>query len=204
MKRLFSFRELGKPAQLEARKNLLREMESLFSHWKRVKGFVTSSFDLGIVVSPEDVYVTDDDNVIFLPREIVLDVALDKSGVGDQYLGLPEYCELFLANAKPNIRRVCPFPADARFVLISVDVAPFDNNDNGCAFFVCEVAASVLETYLNHLVVTISNSFRAAIVKEHARISSPAYLDRCLQEQGEVFEENGKLAPIFEKEDGAL
>ena len=197
MKRLLSFRELGKKAQLEARNHLLCEIESLFCHWKKVNEFVSDEFDTFIVVSPQDVYVTDDDNVIFLPHEIVMDIALQKSGIGKQYLALPEYRELFLANAKATIRQVSPFPSDVRFVLISVDIIPSENNDNGNALFACEVAASKLETYLNQLVVTISNSFRDTIMKEHAQISSPAFLDSYLEDQGKIFLRDGSLAPIF-------
>ncbi len=203
MKRCFSFRELTKAAQLAARAHLLREMESLFVQWKNVKAFVSTVFNTGIVVSPQDVYVTSDDNVIFLPHEVVMDVALQKSGIGKQYLALPEYYDLFLANAKATIRRVRPFPSDVRFVMISVDVTPFENNDNGAAFFACEVAATMLEIYLNHLVVTISNSFHAAIIKEHARISSPAFLDNYLENQGEIFLKDGSIAPIFADREGS-
>ncbi len=197
MKRLFSFRELDKSAQLSARKYLLCEMETLFCKWKKVKAFVSNTFDTGIMVNPDDVYVTEDDNVVFLPSEVVMDVALEKSGIDKQYLALAEYKELFLANAKATIRQVSPFPSDVRFVLISIDITPFDNNDNGNAFFACEVAASMLESYLNHLVVTISNSFRSMIVREHSRISSPAFLDNYLDKQGEIFARDGSIAPIF-------
>lgn len=201
MQRLFAFRELDKSAQLAARSHLLSEMESLFSRWKNVKAFTSSVFDTGIVVDPNDVYVTDDHNVIFLPHEIVLDVALQKSGIDKQYLALPEYRELFLANANATIRQVSPLPSDVRFVLISVDITPFENNDNGNALYACEVAATMLEIYLNHLVVTISNTFRSTIIKEHARISSPAFLDGYLQDQGQIFLRDGSLAPDFEDED---
>lgn len=197
MKRLYAFRELEKNARLSARGRLLCEMESLYSQWKNVKGFVSEIMNTGIIVDPKDVYVTDDDNVIFLPREIVLDAALQQSCIGMRYLSLPEYRELFLANAKATIRQIRPFPSDVRFVLISVEVFPFENNDNGNAFFACEVAASMLEIYLNHLVVTISNSFRLAIIREHSRISSPSYLDGYLENMGEVFLQDGSFAPII-------
>ena len=201
MKRLFSFRELDKLAQLTARKNLLCEMESLFYHWKSVKAFIfNNAFDTGVVIHPEDVYVTDDDNVIFLPSEIVIDVALQKSGIEKQYLALPEYRELFLANTKTRIRQVGLFPSDVRFVLISVNVTPFENNDDGNAFFACEMAASLLEVYLNCLVGTISNSFRSMIVKEHSRISSPVFLDGYLEKQGKVFLRDGSLSLAFTRE----
>ncbi len=197
MKRLYSFRELDKSAQLTARHHLLREMESLYYRWKKVKAFVSTVSDMGIVVNPKDVYVSDDDNVIFLPHKIVLDAALRKSGIDKQYLALPEYRELFLANAKASIRQISPFPSDIRFILISVDISPFENNDNGDALFACEVAASMLEIYLNHLVITISNSFRATLIKEHSRISSPAFLDEYLEDQGAIFLRDGNLAPAF-------
>lgn len=198
MKRLFSFRELEKPAQLAARKKLLCEMESLFYKWKNVKAFAyNNTFDTGIIVRPEDVYVTEDDNVILLPHKIVLDVALRQSGIDKQCLTSPEYRELFLVNANAKIRQVSSFPFDVRFVLISIEITPFENNDNGKAFFACEVASSLLEVYLNRLVVTISNSFRAKILKEHARISSPAFLDEYLEQQGEVFFRDGSFSPLF-------
>lgn len=203
MKRLFSFRELEKSAQLTARKHLLCEMESLFCHWKNVKAFVSDTFHAGVAVRPQDVYVTEDDTVIFLPHEIDMEVALQQSGIGRQYLMMPEQRELFLANAKASIRQVCPLPFDVRFVLISIAIPPFENNDNRKAFFACEVAASLLEVYLNELVVTISNSFRAMIIQEHARISSPAFLDGYLENQGEVFLQDGRLSPLFEEKESA-
>ncbi|MGP1585764.1 MAG: hypothetical protein ACTTH3_04515 [Schwartzia sp. (in: firmicutes)] len=203
MRRLFSFREMEKSAQLRARKQLLRDMESIFCHWKNVKSFVFDTFHAGVVIRPQDVYVTEDDTVIFLPHEIDMEVALQQSGIGRQYLMMPENRELFLANAKVSIRQVCPLPFDVRFVLISVAVPSFENNDNGKAFFACKIAASLLEVYLNDLVVTISNSFRAMIIQEHARISSPAFLDGYLENQGEVFLQDGRLSPLFEEEEAA-
>ena len=200
MKRLFSFQELDKPAQIAARNHLLNEMETLYCRWKNVKAFIASASDTGVLVSPEDVYVSDDDNVIFLPHEVDIDVALQKSGVDKVYLSLPEYRELFLCNTKATIRQVSPFPSDVRFVLISVDVTPFENNDNGHAFLICEAAAAMLEIYLNHLVTTISNSFRATIIKEHSRISSPAFLDKYLADQGAIFLKDGSIAPFYEDE----
>ena len=198
MKQFYSFCELGKAAKITARNNLLCEMESLFCHWKKVKSFISDAFNTGIAVRPEDVYVTDDDNVIFLPHQVVMDVALKKSGVDKQCLVFPEHRELFLSNAKANIRQVSPFPSDVRFVIISIAVNPFENNDNGHALFQCEMAASLLEIYLNNLVATISNSFRMAILKEHSRISSPVFLDNYLDNQGEVFLSDGSIAPMFQ------
>lgn len=203
IKRLFSFHELEKSAQLTARKQLLREMESLFCHWKNVKAFAYHTFDTGVVVRPKDVYVTEDDTVIFLPHMIDIDVALQQSGIGRQYLMLPEQRELFLGNVKVSIRQVCPLPFDVRFVLISVAIHSFENNDNGKALFVCKVAASLLEVYLNDLVVTISNAFRAMIIQEHARISSPAVLDGYLEKQGAVFLQDGRLSPLFAAKEDA-
>ncbi len=207
MKRLFTFRELDKTAQLSARSHLLIEMESIFCRWKKVKAFISDAFDTGFVVNPQDVYVTDDNNVIFLPNEVVLDVALQKSGIDKQFLSLPEHRELFLSNAKATIRQLRPFPTDVRFVLIAIDITPFENNDNGDALFACETAATMLEIYLNHLVATISNSFRATILKEHSLISSPAFLDGYLEEQGAIFLQDGSIAPDFQdegKEDSLL
>lgn len=196
MMRLFSFSELKKTAQDIARTQLLAEIAKLPWYRQRVKAFVTSIADTGIIIDPKEVYVTPEYNVSFSVKEVTLGIVLHRSGIRKKYLTAPGYYDLFCANTKVDIKRIRPFSSDLRMISISVSVALFDNNDNGRALFVCETAASLLEPYLNHLLVTISDSFRNFLIEEYAYISSPAFLDAYLNEQGMIFLESGNFDPV--------
>ena len=203
MVRVFFFSELEDSAKQVARERLHDNLERLPWQAAAIRNTLPDIAESGILIDEQDVCVAPDGYVSFTAKEVTLDIVLARSGVGKKYLGHPGYYDLFCVNCQALVKRVRPFSDVTRMISVSVEFAPFENNDGGKAFLACEIAAGLLEQYLKHLVATISDSLRRTVEEERARIFSPSFLDAYLEGQGKVFGKTGdRILPMNAAEEG--